>query len=215
MGRRRKSTVHDPSTNATALLTPAAYAPFSHLSTKKTSPLPPLTSSALEHIANAAKRYAKATSGKVETVQLHKEKRKDEELLGAYVRRLQQSAPTDAPGHWALNMAVAASSSTASSVAFCKHATTHLNSRRAMARQDFDYRKLCLDKRNVFTKDANETRTSTGLSVSIHNNHNLHRVLKDVSLNAKRRVAVVPGPMTKKMQVRRRFAQTPLKHALT
>lgn len=187
-------------TNTNANLIPSPYAPFSHLHVRPPEQFPALTASVAAKLETTKKKYQKLMASKVEVVQqLHKEERKDEETLRAFVRKLQNSAPTDAPGHWQLRMDLEQAAGTTSKLAFCKQASHTLNNRRAMARQDFDLQKMTLDKRNVFTKSANAVRTSAGLNVQIHRRHNLLKVLKEVGLNAKRRRAIAPGAQMNKM----------------
>jgi len=84
-------------------------------------------------------------------------------------------------------------------LALVQQANHSMNIRRAQARQDADRKRMWLDKKNVFTKHANETRMSSEIEVKIHRNHNLKKVLKDVRLNARRRRGIAPGAATEKV----------------
>lgn len=90
--------------------------------------------------------------------------------------------------------------STSTRVTLLQQTHQSLQQRRASARQDFDKRKMILDKRSIFTKEANEVRTNNGMSVTVHRKHNLTKVLKDVKLNSRRRRGLAPGDATDKIQ---------------
>jgi len=105
-------------------------------------------------------------------------------------------------GQWSLRILLDSHSDVTSKLEICRQASHTLNTRRALARSDFDRQKLRLDNLSIFTKEANQIRTSNRLDVDIYRNHSLKKVVKDVKLNAKRRKALAPGAAHKRIKIR-------------
>ena len=132
------------------------------------------------------KYHQKVSAKSTDKIKTHQESRKTEDTLKHQMRKLKDSAPTDNSGHWELRLLVDSQPSLATRIEVVRQASHTLNTRRALVRQEFDRQKISLDKRNVFTKEANVVRMENGLSVEIHRQHNLRNVVKDVRQNAKR-----------------------------
>ncbi|GMI00161.1 hypothetical protein TrLO_g11696 [Triparma laevis f. longispina] len=181
------------------MVRPAA-APFSHLPISAPSTLNSYdnTESRLNEVTknyNISKKNNK--EGKVRLQQSQHEAKSSLQTL---VRKLHSSSPTDNYGHWMLKLMLTSQHSTSTRVTLLQQTHQSLQQRRASARQDFDKRKMILDKRSIFTKEANEVRTNNGMSVTVHRKHNLTKVLKDVKLNSRRRRGLAPGDATDKIQ---------------
>ena len=150
-------------------------------------------------LKSVTKSYRKSKLNSVESVALLKSQRKVEDKLHNTVRNLKEASPLDTPGHWQLKVHLDLLHDRNSRLDFVQKASYNMNTRRAQVRSDFDRQNMLLDKRRVFTKDANELRSRTGLAVSLHRDHNLMKVLADVKRNSKRRKGLAPGATTSKI----------------
>ncbi|GMH81472.1 hypothetical protein TrVE_jg13920 [Triparma verrucosa] len=181
------------------MVRPAA-APFSHLPISAPTKLKEYDNTQ-QRLNDVSKNFAiSKKTNKEGKIRLQQKKLEEKSSLNSLVRKLHASAPTDNHGQWMLKMMLNSQHDAGTRLTVLQQANHSLQQRRAHARQDFDKKKMLLDKRSIFTAAANEVRTNNGMSVTVHRKHNLTKVLKDVKLNARRRRGIAPGNHTNEIQ---------------
>ncbi|GMH74143.1 hypothetical protein TrRE_jg7140 [Triparma retinervis] len=150
-------------------------------------------------LKEVTKKYRKDKGKGVESVTLNKATKKQSDGIRQIVRKLKEATPVDEAGHWELKLLLEQQKDTSAQMALVQSANRNMNVRRAQIRQDIDKKRMHLDKKNIFTKHANETRMNSELTVKIHRDHNLKKVLKDVKVVSRRRRGIAPGAATDKI----------------
>lgn len=96
------------------------------------------------------------------------------------LRRIQVMSPHDTKGMWFLNNLLHMVDSYGEKCELCYLVCESLRERNVKMVRLKEHRKLACDKRCVFTKAANETRTSSGLHAELNNNSVLKMIVEQV-----------------------------------